>query len=154
MVFTSSQSLSKYYWTNVNELHYPFLVFVQHTNLMPKEDYEGHHVYYIGTYVPHDHPYFAKTDVEIADEWFAGLSKVFPDFNRKAVEQMHLFRLKNAQHVVDCSYPQKIPDFRTPLPGIYLSNFSQIFPEDRGTNFAVRDGRRIASLLLSDLPSV
>ena len=153
MVFTSSQSLSKFYWTNVNDLASPFLVFVQHTNLMPTQDYEGRQVYYIGTYVPHDHPYFTQTDAEITDEWFAGLKKVFPDFDRRAVEQIHLFRLKNAQHVVDCAYAQKIPDFRTPLPGIFLSNFSQIFPEDRGTNFAVRDGRKIASLVLSDLPN-
>jgi len=41
---------------------------------------------------------------------------------------------------------KKFPDYKTPLPGVFLSNFSQIFPEDRGTNFAVREGEKIAAL--------
>jgi hypothetical protein len=40
---------------------------------------------------------------------------------------------------------------RTPRDGIYLANFTQIFPEDRGTNYAVRDGQRAASLIHSFL---
>jgi len=47
---------------------------------------------------------------------------------------------------VDTGYEEKIPDYKTPLPGVYLANFSQIFPEDRGTNFAVREGEKIAAL--------
>jgi len=30
---------------------------------------------------------------------------------------------------------------------VYLANFSQIFPEDRGTNFAVREGNKVAELV-------
>lgn len=153
MVFTSSQSLTDSYWTNVNDVTSPFLVFVQHTNLIPKEWYEGRNVYYIGTYVPHDHPYFTQTPEQITDEWLTALKKIFPAFDRTQVEATHLFRLRNAQHVVDCDYANKIPDYRTPVPGVYLANFSQIFPEDRGTNFAVREGMNIASLALSDLQS-
>jgi hypothetical protein len=48
---------------------------------------------------------------------------------------------------VDTNYEEKIPDYKTPLPGVFLANFSQIFPEDRGTNFAVREGEKIAALV-------
>jgi hypothetical protein len=34
---------------------------------------------------------------------------------------------------------------------VYLANFSQIFPEDRGTNYAVREGEKLAALMHEDL---
>jgi hypothetical protein len=63
------------------------------------------------------------------------------------VAEKFLFRFRAAQHIVDTSYGDKIPEYKTPLPGVYLANFSQIFPEDRGTNFAVAEGDKIAALV-------
>jgi len=57
------------------------------------------------------------------------------------------FRFKAAQHIVDTDYEKKIPGCRTPLPGVFLANFSQVFPEDRGTNFAVREGEKVAEMV-------
>jgi hypothetical protein len=34
---------------------------------------------------------------------------------------------------------------------VYLANFSQVFPEDRGTNFAVVEGEKIAARVQRDL---
>jgi hypothetical protein len=42
---------------------------------------------------------------------------------------------------------EKIPGCRTPLPGVFPANFSQVFPEDRGTNFAVREGEKVAEMV-------
>ena len=39
------------------------------------------------------------------------------------------------------------------LPGLYLANTTQIYPEDRGTNYSVRLGNRIAALVADDLAS-
>jgi protoporphyrinogen oxidase len=39
MVFSSKQSLSKFYWHNINDAKSPFLAFIQHTNLMGTENY-------------------------------------------------------------------------------------------------------------------
>ena len=75
---------------------------------------------------------------------------MFPEFDARSLRERHIFRFRAAQHIVDTRYEEKIPDYRTPLPGVFLSNFSQVFPEDRGTNFAVREGNRIAELLLRE----
>jgi hypothetical protein len=37
-----------------------------------------------------------------------------------------------------------------PLPGLYVATMSQVYPEDRGTNYAVRVGAQAASALLRD----
>jgi protoporphyrinogen oxidase len=151
LVFTSSQNLGDYYWVNVNEPDAPFLVFLNHTRLVDKSTYGGRHVYYIGAYLPPDGEMFLMPEGELTQRWFAYLRKMFPEFDPQSVAEKHLFRFRAAQHIVDTTYEQKIPAYRTPLPGVFLANFSQIFPEDRGTNFAVREGTRIADLLLDDL---
>ncbi len=147
LVFSSPQSLSRAYWHNINDLSSPFLVFLQHTNLVDKATYGGQHVYYLGTYLPHEHRYFSDPEQSLYREFFAGLKKIFPEFQEDAIHEKYLFRFKNAQHIVDTNYETKIPSYETPLPNVYLANFSQIFPEDRGTNFAVREGMKIAKLV-------
>ncbi|MDQ3098182.1 MAG: NAD(P)/FAD-dependent oxidoreductase [bacterium] len=149
-VFSTKQSLSKYYWHNIQDSEAPYLAFIQHTNLVGAERYDNNHVYYLGAYVPHDHTYFTNSDNSIYDLFFSYLKKMFPDFNRALIEEKHLFRFKNAQHVVDTTYASRIPDYRTRLPNVYLSNFSQIFPEDRGTNFSVREANKIVRMILND----
>lgn len=147
MTIRMNVSLSPYYWMNIHDPSSPFLVCIEHTKLVPPEQYQGNHLYYLGTYVPHDHRFFTLSDKEIRGEFFAYLKTLFPRFKEENVLETRLTRLKHAQHVVDTSYEEKIPAYRTPLPHVFLSNFSQIFPEDRGTNYAVREGFHIAQIL-------
>ncbi len=150
VVIVSDQPLGRHHWVNVHDPGAPFLVLVNHTALVGTDLYQGRHVYYLGCYRPHDSPWFQKDDETLLTEWLAYLARMFPDFDATRIQQRHVFRFRNAQHVVDCAYEHRIPAFRTPLPGVYLANFSQIFPYDRGTNFAVRDGLRLAWLLRED----
>ena len=36
------------------------------------------------------------------------------------------------------------------MPGLVLANTTQVYPEDRGTNYAVRLGEQAAQALLAD----
>lgn len=147
LVFTSSQSLGDFYWINVNEPDAPFLVFIQHTRLIGPENYGGKNVYYIGAYLAPNGKTYSLPDAELTRHWFDYLKRMFPAFDVSRVDERHVFRFAAAQHIVDTAYESKIPDYQTPLPGVFLANFSQIFPEDRGTNFAVREGGKIAALV-------
>jgi hypothetical protein len=40
---------------------------------------------------------------------------------------------------------------RTPIPNLYFSSMSQVYPWDRGTNFAVAIGRKAAAFMQQDL---
>ncbi len=147
MVFSSTQKISDYYWHNVNDDKIPFLVFLANSELAGTETYQGKHIYYIGFYAEHNHEYFTKDKEEIMAEWLKGVKEMFPDFAENKITDKQLFKFKNAQHIVDLGYEKKIPAYKTPLDNIYLSNFSQIYPEDRGLNFAIRDGKRIARII-------
>ncbi len=143
VVFTSPQSLSEYYWTNVNDPESPFIACIQHTKLVDPSWYGGKHVYYLGAYLPHDHPFFSMEKDDLTQTFFAYFKKFYPDFDASAVKEKHVFRFRNAQHIVDCNFQKTIPSHQTPVEGVYLANFSQIFPEDRGTNMAVRQANRL-----------
>jgi len=147
LVFSSTQSLSNYYWHNINDLASPFLVFIQHTNLVGKEKYDEKNIYYLGTYVPQDHKYFKVTDQEIEKEFLNYLKKIKPDFDEKQILEKKIFRFKNAQHVVTINY--KKPEYKIGKK-LYQLNFAQIYPEDRGINFAVREARKLINNLIVD----
>ena len=133
LVFTSKQNLSPYYWHNINESDSPFLAFIQHTNLVDRSMYDGKHVYYLGTYGNHE---------QSVDGWFDYLKKMFPNFDKNLVEEKFVFRFKTAQHIVTCEY--QIPSYKV-NENLYQVSFAQIYPEDRGMNFAVREGDKAAN---------
>ncbi|MCU1545991.1 MAG: amine oxidase, partial [Homoserinimonas sp.] len=120
-------------------------------SLIGVENTGGRHIYYIGDYVPNDSPLMKLNDEELRAKWFAGVKRLFPKFSEESVIESHAFRFRNAQHIVDVTYESRIPSMETPLPGYFLANFSQVFPEDRGTNYAVRDGLKVAELIKASL---
>ena len=151
LVFASEHELPCPFWLNVNEPGAPFVVVVHHTRLVPKEDYGGLNVYYIGTYLEATDPQWTDADDVLIGRWFGYLGRLFPGFDRKQVTEHRLLRLMDAQHVVLPGHARRIPPHATPVPGLYLANFAQIYPEDRGTNFAIRDGEKLAGLLIDSL---
>ena len=144
LVFSSNQNLSEYYWHNINDLKSPFLALIQHTNLIKDDRYNGKNIYYLGTYVPQDHNYFKISDEKIEKEWFGYLKKIKPEFDEKQVLEKNIFRFKNAQHIVGLNY--KVPSYKVGEK-TYRLNFAQIYPEDRGINFAVKAAKKLVKMI-------
>lgn len=151
MVFATDRIISPYFWHNINDSAVPFLVLLSTSALTGTEFFGGKHVYYIGAYVPAEHRYFSEEPAAIMREWKDGLQRMFPDFDESTILEEHLFRFKDAQHIVGTDYAAKIPAYQSPVPQVYLANFSQIFPDDRGTNYAIEEGKKVASLIAKNL---
>ena len=149
MVISTPQAISNYYWHQFQDKNAPFLVALSLTALTKNTDpYNGNHVYYIGDYVTHDNQIMTDSDDSIRRKWLKGLNDLFPDFDESQIDESHVFKFRNAQHIVDVGYQDdKLTDIETPIKNVYLSNFSQIFPQDRGTNYAVRDGEAVAKMI-------
>jgi hypothetical protein len=79
----------------------------------------------------------------------ASLRRVNPDFDGSWVVNRWLFREPAAQPIVTVGYEKLIPPLQTGVPGLVLANTTQIYPEDRGTNYAVRLGDEAAAELLA-----
>lgn len=151
MVFATDQEISPYFWHNINDPEIPFLVLLSTSALTGTQAFRGKHIYYIGAYVPAEHRYFSDSEAAVMAEWKAGLKKMFAHFDASKILEEKLFRFKDAQHIVGTDYIDKIPAYESPVKNVYLSNFSQIFPDDRGTNYAIEEGRKITELVKKNL---
>jgi protoporphyrinogen oxidase len=76
---------------------------------------------------------------------------MFPHFREDWVQAYSVWRADYAQPVVTPHYSRLVPPVETALPGLYLSSMAQVFPEDRGTNYAVRHGRAAGKLIIDRL---
>lgn len=145
------------YWLNLParspdkaENPFPFLALVEHTNYVSPEYFGGQHIVYLGDYLPADHEYFKLSEEEIVDRFLPSLKQVNPGFSPEWVQRRWLFRVPYAQPVPFVNHSQHLPAIRTPLEGLYFASMSQVYPWDRGTNYAVEMGRRTARMMLED----
>lgn len=151
LVLTLDRQLTKFYWHNLpKESGFPFLALVEHTNYMSPEHYGGDHIIYCGDYLNPDHEYFKFTKEALLEKFLPALKRFNPAFDRSWIKQTWLWKTAYAQPVPPVNHSQNIPALRTPLKGLYFASMSQVYPWDRGTNFAVEIGRRVAQLVIDD----
>ncbi len=133
------------YWLNLPKGEFPFLALVEHTNMIPREHYGDDHLVYCGDYLPADHRYFRMQPEDVMAEWIGALPKANAAFDPTWVRRSWLHREAYAQPVVPVNHSRNLPPLRTPLPGLFFASMSQVYPWDRGTNYAVELGRRVAA---------
>jgi len=150
IVLELDQPLSSVYWLNIADNSIPFVGVIEHTNFIEPEVYGGNHIVYIANYLSSEHPLFHMKDTELLEEYLPHLQRINPNFDRSWIRKWHYHRVAAAQPVVEVNYSQRIPDFQTPFDNLYLANTTQIYPEDRGTNYSVRLGREMANRIISD----
>jgi protoporphyrinogen oxidase len=154
MVLSLKHRLTRYYWHNLpKEAGFPFLALVEHTNYVSAEHYGGDHIVYLGDYLDPDHEYFRLSKEELLERFLPALPRFNPSFDRNWVKQTWLWKTAYAQPVPPVNHSRNIPELRTPVPGLYFASMSQVYPWDRGTNFAVEIGRKVAGMVAEDLRS-
>ena len=150
MVLVMDRPFTNKYWMNIADPNMPFVALIEHTNLIDKEHYGGNHILYISNYPSRDNELYQMSGDELMDLFVPHLQKINPDFERSWVIEYHHHRVDGAQPIVGVNYGAGIPDHRTPVQGLYLANTTQIYPEDRGTNYSVRMGRQVARMVVDD----
>lgn len=139
------------YWISLPKREgIPFLALVEHTNMIDPVHYAGDHLVYLGDYLAADHPYFDLSAEALLDEFTPHLIQFNPAFRREWITGAWVHKAKYAQPVPVSGYLEVIPSLRTPLPGLYFASMSQVYPWDRGTNYAVELGRKVAALIAAD----
>ena len=153
IVMVLKQPLSHIYWMNISGYDTPFLAIIEHTNFVDRSHYGGKHIVYLSNYLSKESPMYSMNKEELLAEYIPHLKKINPDFDESWIEEYYYHREEAAQPIVTTNYSEKIPDYRTPIQGLYLANTTQIYPEDRGTNYSIRLGQRISRLVIEDNPA-
>ncbi len=150
LVLALKQQLTRdFYWMQgMRKEEMPFLALVEHTNFISPEHYGGDHLIYCGDYLPPDHEFFRLSQDELLARMLPAVARFNPAFRPDWVRASWLHREPYAQPVVELNHSQRIPPLATPLHGLYWASMSQVYPWDRGTNFAVELGQRVAAHVL------
>jgi len=144
LVLQLDRSLSEIYWLNVNDPDFPFVGIIEHTNFEPTESYDGKHIVYMSKYLPTDEAMYKMADKAVLDYALPYIKRMFPKFEDDWITDYHVWREAYSQPLVEKHYSQLIPAWETPMDGVYINTMAQIYPEDRGTNYAVREGKKMA----------
>ncbi|HEU4850907.1 MAG TPA: NAD(P)/FAD-dependent oxidoreductase [Telluria sp.] len=152
LVLELDRPLSKTYWLNVNDPSFPFVGVIEHTNFERPETYGGRHIVYLSKYLPHTDRLYAMSPDEFLDYALPYLQTMFPEMQRSWVRAHHLWRARYSQPVVEKHYGAMIPADEGARDGFFICTMAQIYPEDRGTNYAIREGRNVARRVLEAEP--
>ena len=145
LVLELDRRLGETYWLNVNDPGFPFVGVIEHTNFEDAGTYGGRHIVYLSRYLPVSDPLWSMPDDQVLAYALPHLAQMFPAFRPDWVRAHHVWRARWAQPVVGRHYSALIPPDEGPLPGLFPASMAQIYPEDRGTNHAVREGRLVAA---------
>jgi protoporphyrinogen oxidase len=155
LVFAMRKQLMKEtYWLNLpasspdkKKNDFPFLALVEHTNYIDRENYGGDHIIYCGDYVVPDHEYLDMNQQQLESLFVGALTSINPEFKLEWIRKSWLFRTRYAQPVPEVNHSKRLPGLRTPLRNLFFASMSQVYPWDRGTNYAVEIGRRAARMM-------
>lgn len=140
-----------FYWHNLPKpAGFPFLALVEHTNYVSPVHFDGDHIIYCGDYLDPSHEYFTLSQDQLLERFLPALRRFNPRFSHDWVRDSWLFRTPYAQPVPPLNHSRAIPDLKTPIPGLWLASMSQVYPWDRGTNFAVEIARQAARRMLGE----
>lgn len=137
------------YWVSVCDKNSPVMAIVEHTNFMDKKNYNNEHLLYLGNYRSKDSEYFEMNEEQMLERFAPFLKKINPNFEENIIGAK-LFKAPFAQPIIPTNYSKMIPSMITPIKNVYLANIEQVYPWDRGTNYAVELGQKVSKLILDE----
>lgn len=144
LILKLKHSLGQQYWLNINDPTIPFVALVEHTNLQLPEEYGGSHLVYLSRYTDPIDPFYQMPAKELSEAYLPGLRKLFPQFDEGWVEDVWAWRERYTQPLIVRHYSRIRPPFKTPVEDLWLCCMAQVYPQDRGMNYALIYGRRVA----------
>lgn len=134
------------YWLSMSDSKSDILAIVEHTNFQDSKHYNNEHIVYLGNYLPTTDARYSMSEKKLLKLYDPWLKKINPNYELTMIDYK-VFRAPFAQPIIFPKYSKLIPPFKTPLKNVYLANIEQVYPWDRGTNYAVEIGKKVAKLI-------
>ncbi|MBI20904.1 MAG: amine oxidase [Chloroflexi bacterium] len=147
LILEIKEKLTDYYWLNIADTNLPFLGIIEHTNLINKDFYNGNTIVYITNYLDREDYVYSLDKNDLLDYYLPHLKMINNKFDKSWIRDFHYNSLSAAQPIITTGYSSRIPSHETPYEKLYLANTTQIYPEDRGTNYSIKIGRQIAKTI-------
>jgi protoporphyrinogen oxidase len=135
------------FWINVNDPRVPFNGFIEYTNLNPCKDAGQPHLLYVPFYLPPGDPRFAQPDAELFRDCLGGLRVICSDLNGDQVLGFRVFRDRFAQAICTTNFAGRIPPVQSTIPGLLMTDSTQLYPSDRTISGMFGQARKVAELV-------
>ena len=135
------------FWTNINDPRISFNGVIEQTSLNHNWRDAGLNILYVPYYLPTSHPRYSASDEQLFDEIVGMLKLLKPDFDHTQVREYHVSRARYAQAICSTGFANLIPDHQSPVQGLYVTDSTQFYPEDRTLSAAIKQGRIVARLI-------
>lgn len=150
MLLSLKRSFSTNFWTNTNDPRISFNGIIEQTNLNENLQAAGLNVLYIPFYLPTSEPRYTASDDALLAEYTGMLKLINPAFDASWVKEAHVFRTPYAQPVFATGFADRMPDHRSSIRGLYVTDSTQFYPEDRTISAAITQGRKVAAMIAED----
>ncbi len=150
MLLSLDRPLGKNFWTNINDPDISFNGFIELTNLNQHLHQKGLNLVYIPYYLATKEPRFQLPDETLLSEYIHELKLVNPQFSENWIREWSVFRDPYAQAICTTNFSAKVPAVQTPVTGLFVTDSTQYYPEDRTLSAAVRLGQVAAQILMKD----
>jgi len=153
MLLSLHRRFSPHFWTNINDPRVSFNGVIEQSNLNDNLSASGLHVLYVPFYLPTSEPRFSASDAALFEEYTEMLAVVQPQFRRDWVKEWHVFRTPHAQALFVTDFARLMPEHRSSIANLYVTDSTQFYPEDRTLSAAVHQGRRVARMIVEERSS-
>ena len=150
IILVLDRPLSNIYWLNIADRDVPFVGVIEHTNLVGTQNYGGKHIVYLSNYLTIDNAMYQMSEQKLLENYLSHLTKINPNFEESWILDKYHFKIDGAQPIIGKNYSSSIPPHSTGISNLYLANTTQIYPEDRGTNYSVKMGREVADIAIKN----
>lgn len=150
MILYLKNSLSDYYWLNIGDKSVPFGGVIEHTNLINSQNYNGKNIVYISNYMYKDNELYSLNKEELLERYMVALNKIYKNFSKDDIIDYKVFSEEYAQPIIEKNYSNIKMPYNLSKKGLYMATMPQIYPEDRGMNYAIKSGYEIADIIGGD----
>ena len=95
-----------------------------------------------------DNKLYNVSEKDMLNEYMKYLTQINKNFTMEDIKEYHVFDEKYAQPIIECNYSEYIMQDKLKNEKIYLVTMPQIYPEDRGMNYAIKMGNNVVEEIL------
>ena len=140
LIVITKRRQSDYYWLNNADPELSFGGLIEHTNMVPPEDFGGQHILYVVNYHrPGDPRFSGKTASALLEYHTPSLKRILPRFRRDEIIRLHCIRDTHSSPLYDLGFAERKPPYQGWLPNVDVCGMAQVYPEDRNMDHCARN---------------
>ncbi len=125
VVLITRESLSPFYVINIADDTIPFTGVIGMSNVVAPENTGGYHMTYLPRYMLSTDAEMQQSDDYFKEQFVAGLSKMFPEFDTSTIVDVHVTRAHKVQPLQVLQYSELVPQATTKHDRLFVLNTSQ-----------------------------